>query len=489
MTRAPVELSRIESYIGYIRVSTWKEEAISPELQRAAIEGWARRTGRRIVEWVVDLDQTGRNFNRKVVGAIAMVEKGEAAGIAVWKYSRFGRSRDGIAVHLERVEAAGGQLESATEEIDARTATGRLQRGILFEFAAYESDKLGEQWRETHDHRRYKLGVPATGRPRSGYIWHPRRLPDGKGGWTVQKEWYEPDVDGDASAYAEAYRRYVDGTSYYALCGWLNTHGCLTVRGNPWSVQVLMRYMDSGFPAGLLRVHDPKCGCGHSGSCPHHMFMPGAHEELISSELWQQYQDERDSRRKRPPRSVKPLYPLTNLAKCDHCRGTAPVESGERKGPDGQKQLVPGYSYCCGRRSVTSTHGCPGFWVRRSVVEGELYDWIVREAAVGAEAAQAALHGNSAERRDTVAVLLEKVTVGEAMLERADFEPLIVGLAQEWGVLLDSQKNALLKQLVHRVAFRRREGAPVIIAVHPLWEPDPWADGDETSSPRDGAAE
>lgn len=298
VTRAPVHLSRLEPYVGYIQVSTWKEDAISPELQRAAIEDWARRTGRRIIEWVVDLDQTGRNFDRKIVRANAMVEKGEAAGITVWKYSRFGRSRDGIAVHLKRVEDAGGQLESATEQIDARTATGRLHRGMLFEFAAYESDKLGEQWRETHDHRRYKLGVPATGRPRSGYIWHPRRLPDGKGGWTVQKERYEPDVGGDAPAYAEAYRRYVDGTSYYALCGWLNSHGCFTVRGNPWSVQVLMRYMDSGFPAGLLRIHDPKCACGHSGNCPRHIFMSGAYEALISSELWQQYQDERDRRRK-----------------------------------------------------------------------------------------------------------------------------------------------------------------------------------------------
>ncbi|WP_374224475.1 recombinase family protein [Streptomyces sp. ISL-94] len=72
------------------------------------------------------------------------------------------------------------------------------------------------------------------------------------------------------------------------MCGWLNTHGYLTVRGNPWSVQVLTRYMDSGFPAGLLRVHDPKCACGHTNSCPNHIFIPGAHEELISPELWQQ---------------------------------------------------------------------------------------------------------------------------------------------------------------------------------------------------------
>lgn len=49
-------------------------------------------------------------------------------------------------------------------------------------------------------------------------------------------------------------------------------------------------------------------------------------------ELWQQYQEEREKRRKIAPRSHAPLYPMTNLAKCDHCRGTAPVESKERHG-------------------------------------------------------------------------------------------------------------------------------------------------------------
>ncbi|MFI8502146.1 recombinase family protein [Streptomyces sp. NPDC085524] len=537
---APVRSSRSEPYVGYIRVSTWKEEKISPELQKAAIEGWARRTGRRIVEWVVDLDHTGRNFNRQVMRAVAMVEKGEALGIVVWKYSRFGRSRDGIAINLKRLEDAGGQLLSATEQVDARTATGRLQRGILFEFAAYESDKLGEQWRETHDHRRYKLGVPAAGRPRAGYVWHPRRVPDGKGGWTVQEERYEPDIDNDGPVYAEAYRRYVDGASYYALCGWLNTEGHFTVRGNPWSVQVLTRYMDSGFPAGLLRVHDPECACGQAGRCLNRIFVPGAHDGLISPELWQQYQDERDGRRKAPQRSARPLYPLTGLARCDHCRGTAPVESGERNGPDGRKELVRGYSYCCGRRSVTSTHGCPGFWVRRSVVERALHDWIVREAASDAapaarcqrptgqddrvwavgervrlqivldklDAGLSRLRADHAvnpddyapgdyesardrikEQRNLTIAQLERMAADEGAGDRAGFGPLIAGLAEEWETLPDPEKNALLKQLVRRVAFRRGEGGPVIITVHPLWEPDPWVDGDETNRPPEGCGE
>jgi site-specific DNA recombinase len=86
-----------EPWIGYIRVSTWKEEKISPELQETALRAWAARTRRRLLEpLTIDLDVTGRNFKRKIMRDIERVERREAKGIAVWKYSRFGRTRDGV---------------------------------------------------------------------------------------------------------------------------------------------------------------------------------------------------------------------------------------------------------------------------------------------------------------------------------------------------------------------------------------------------------
>ncbi|MEU6237443.1 recombinase family protein, partial [Kitasatospora sp. NPDC047058] len=183
--------SDLEPFIGYIRVSTWKEEKISPEIQQAAILEWARRSRKRIVRWITDLDATGRNFKRKIMQGIEAVERKEAVGIAVWKFSRFGRTRDGVAVNLKRVENTGGELVSATEPIDARTAIGRLYRGIIFEFSAYESDRAGEQWSETHALRR-AAGLPATGRDRFGYVWHRRYNPQTR---KVQQERYEADIE------------------------------------------------------------------------------------------------------------------------------------------------------------------------------------------------------------------------------------------------------------------------------------------------------
>ncbi|MFE4328688.1 recombinase family protein [Streptomyces sp. NPDC056831] len=529
--RPPAD-DNLTPYIGYVRVSTWKEEKISPELQQAAIEAWATRTRCRIIRWIEDRDQTGRNFKRKIMKGITAVEAREARGIAVWKYSRFGRNRDGIAVNLKRLEDAGGQLASATEDVDARTATGKLQRGILFEFAAYESDVRGEQWKETHDHRRYKLHLPSTGRPRFGYLWTPRRVPDAHApsGWRLQDETYKAHPD-TGPVMADRYRQYVDGGTFYSLVADLNSAGWRTVRGGPWSQQTLTRYMDSGFPAGLLRVHNPECRCPQEsrGYCGNTLFIPGAQEELIDAELWQAYQDRRAEVKATPPRARRALYTLTNLIKHDECRGTVPAQSAQRV-VNGLPTNIQGYAYACGRRAITAMHGCGGVWATRTRVEDLVLNWLKTEAApqideipmvpaprrepadgrvmaarerarLEAEAAKLANAltnlrtdramnpedygpGEYEAARDRIrqqqsvnTAAMERAAAVESTPHRADYAPAVMELVDIWEDAHDSEKNALLKQLVRRVALIRTD-AGATIEVHPVWEPDPWVEAE-----------
>ncbi|MFE7096982.1 recombinase family protein [Streptomyces erythrochromogenes] len=509
-------------------MSTWKEEKISPELQRAAIEAWARRTGAHIPDdgWIVDLDVSGRTFKRKIQGCFDRVEARSADGIVVYKYHRFGRSRHGNAHYLKRLEDAGGALASATEEVDARTATGRLHRGVLLEFAAYESDVRGEGWLDTHNHRRYNLKLPATGRPRFGYIWHPRRIPDGEGGWKLQEERYTADpVTGPVMA--DRYRQYIDGEPFYALLDDLNTNGWRTTRGGLWTAQTLIRYMDSGFCAGLLRVHDPKCRCKSTvrSNCPNTLMIPGAQEELVDLDLWQQYQDRRSAMRDTPPRARAPLYPLTNLVRCAGCRGTAPMHSAIRT-VNGERRTIQGHHYACGRRAVTGKHGCIGIYATRTIVEAEVLKWLKDPAAdidnappspappdpavdqrVAAARERARLQTEAEKQRRALATLradramnpedygpgeyedavarikqqqaattaaLERATVVEMTPRYADYEPLVAQLLDVWPLLNDAEMNGLLRQVIRRVALVRQERG-WRVEVHPLWEPDPWA--------------
>ncbi|MEB0303633.1 hypothetical protein, partial [Mucilaginibacter sp. 5C4] len=54
--------------------------------------------------------------------------------------------------------------------IDTTNSSGRFARGILAELAAFESERAGEQWQETH-RRRWRNGLPHSGRPRFGYTY------------------------------------------------------------------------------------------------------------------------------------------------------------------------------------------------------------------------------------------------------------------------------------------------------------------------------
>ncbi|MEV5509020.1 recombinase family protein [Streptomyces orinoci] len=522
-----------EPYIGYIRVSTWREEKISPELQKKAIQAWASRTGRRIIAWIEDLDMTGRNFKRKIMRGIEMVEHGQARGIAVWKYNRFGRNDLGIAVNLARLEKIGGQLQSATEEIDASTAVGKFNRSILFDLAVFESDRAGEQWKEAHAHRR-AMQLPATGGHRFGYIWHPRRVPDPErlGEWKLQDEWYQ--VHEHQAPYAEtAYERKVEGTGFNNLVHWYNGAGMRTSRGGLWYVSSLIRYMDSGFAAGLLRIHDPACKCayGENNGCINNrwIFIPGAHEPIISWDLWEAYLKHRQDTKKTPPRARKASYALTGLVRHNLCRHhlSAASDSGRHDGKN-----VRGHYYVCSQYKHRGKQACPqNINARRLDVETEVRRWLKREAAAGIDAAPATGQTPTAKDERAIAARerahlqvelaktekaldrlvtdsalnpdkypedvfarvrdqftrekarltaeLNKVAEVESMPMAEDFRPIVVGLAEEWDTLLVQEKNALLKQVIRRVVVGyaddgKKRNRGIVVQVHPVWERDPW---------------
>lgn len=534
MTAPPPAADDGGPWIGYKRVSTWREEKISPELQEASIRSWAARTGRRILEPMTeDLDATGRNFKRKVMGAIERVEAGEARGIIVWRFSRFGRNMAGVQANLARLEAAGGELVSATEPVDAHTAVGGLQRDIHFAFAAFESNRAGEQWRETHDHRREKLRLPATGRPRAGYIWHPRRVPDAESptGWRLQEERYEPRLDA-ADLIADAYEDKIEpstAATFRNIAAAWNAAGMRTTRGGLWDGSSVRQYMDSGFPAGLLRVHDQTCKCGKWSTCRRYSYTPGAQPALIEPDVWEAYLKHRGETKTRPPRARIPSYALTGLAAHGHCRHNLTANTAWIKG-----EHVAGYTYRCPYAAATTRTGCPGVYINRAALEQQVRAWLDTErlpaevgpvmagtpqperadprlhharerarledelakvtSALGRLAADRAIDPDAmtpevytaalrriAEREAAIRSALDRTVVAEAAPARSDYGPLLAVVADSWDGATPREMNAMLRTVIRRVVVHRVERlgarASARIEVHPMWDPDPWDDG------------
>lgn len=486
--------------IGYIRVSMLREEQISPETQQAAIEDWAERRGRRIVDWIPDLDMTGRDFlKRRIREAISRVEAGEAREIAVWKYSRFGRDRAGVAVNLARLEKAGGQLQSATEEIDARTATGKFTRGMLFEVAAFESDRAGETWHEAYVWRKDK-GLPPLGRARFGYRRLGRMRSEIDPHRTVRDmtdkdgERYEPDPE-LGPVLAGMYQSHIRGNGGPVIARGLNDRGIPNTYGNLWSGRTVLDVLDSGFGAGYLRVHDDGChACDEKGKCRNKVWVEGTHEPVITEDEWQDYRARRKLAGDIPTRHVTPVYPVSGLVRCGHC-DAAMVVSGTRKDENPRFKCSRNRNYpgtCPGRPSVPLEdllEACrllleevsarigpamctPSWAAAAETARGEVTR-LAREleaterdltglAITRAQQSSAAMPpdiweravGELAAKRD---VLEQRVAAARREAERvsADPRPVAMTVMDAWYLAPPSVLNKLLRELIRYIRVRR----------------------------------
>lgn len=359
--------------VGYERVSRARDEMESPEIQRRVNREWAARNGHTIVTEITDPDATGRNFNRDVQKAIAMVEDGQADGILVYKFSRFGRDNAGYQMNLGRILKVGGDLYSSTEEVDATTAAGALSRDMLIAIASFESNRFSEQWKDSQD-LRLDRGLPHTGDPRFGYKHHKcRSQPVTATGWRIRnvkdpqcrphgdcREEYRIDPE-TGPVLAEMYRRYINGQALVDIANWLIGEGVPTTRGGVWRASLVGDLLDSGFGAGWLRIG----GRGLPSDSNDVEFYQGAQEPVIKREEWGQYMARRRERRGNQS-ATRTKWPLSGITVCGRCGNGMTCTTG---GPSGQQ--IRGYIMRCIKAQDSKT--CKGVWrVTKDVEEALL---------------------------------------------------------------------------------------------------------------------
>jgi DNA invertase Pin-like site-specific DNA recombinase len=297
-----------------------------------------------------------------------MIDRREADVIVLWKWSRLSRSRLDWAVAADRVESAGGRIESATEPLDTTTSTGRFARGMLTEFAAFESERIGDVWRESHS-RRIRNGLPANGKPRFGYIYE-----RGHG--------FIPHPI-EAPVLGETFRRYIGGESVYSLIQWLNLGPTRPVSGygiksdGLWSDRTLRRVMDSGFAAGLISSHGE--------------LIPGAHEPIITGDEWDAYREARQ-RRRSYRRTERSEYVFSGLVWCS-------CGSKMHAGQFGA-QRIP--KYRCKDAHEKRTH--VGGYVSETVIESAVLEHLETLAHRVNEEISANVQGSKPKRSSTLSI-------------------------------------------------------------------------------------
>jgi DNA invertase Pin-like site-specific DNA recombinase len=97
--------------------------------------------------------------------ALAMLKTGQAAGLVIAKLDRLTRSVRDLGALIEGPFAAGkAALLSVSEQIDTRTAGGRLVLNILGSVSQWEREVIGERTAAALQHKKTRASGSAPAR-------------------------------------------------------------------------------------------------------------------------------------------------------------------------------------------------------------------------------------------------------------------------------------------------------------------------------------
>jgi DNA invertase Pin-like site-specific DNA recombinase len=147
---AAVAEAKLTRTVAYCRVSTDKQadRGVSLEAQEAKIRSYAALYDLDLVDVIVDAGVSAKTLDRPgLVRALDMLRSGHARALLVVKLDRLTRSvRDlGELVEGYFADPDGPALLSVSEQIDTRTAAGRLVLNVLGAVSQWEREAIGER--------------------------------------------------------------------------------------------------------------------------------------------------------------------------------------------------------------------------------------------------------------------------------------------------------------------------------------------------------
>jgi DNA invertase Pin-like site-specific DNA recombinase len=137
--------------VAYLRVSTTRQarEGLSLEAQKAKIQAYAELYDLKLVATVRDEGKSARNLRRPgVQKALKMLRGGKAEGLLVVKLDRLTRSIRDLTQLIDRYFRERFALLSVSEQLDTRTAAGRMMINIICVVSQWERETIGERTSE-----------------------------------------------------------------------------------------------------------------------------------------------------------------------------------------------------------------------------------------------------------------------------------------------------------------------------------------------------
>lgn len=208
--------------IGYCRVSTdgQAESGLGLADQEAKIRAYCELYGLELVEIVRDA-ASGKSLERPGLQfTLQVLKSGKAEGLIVAKLDRLTRSVKDLGFLLEDYFAERFSLFVVSEQIDTRTAAGRLLLNLLTSVAQWERETIGERTKAALKQKRER------GEKTGGYV--PFGFDADACGKLATNE-------NEQKAIARIIELRGKGHTYEAIAEALNKDGILTKQGKTWS--------------------------------------------------------------------------------------------------------------------------------------------------------------------------------------------------------------------------------------------------------------
>lgn len=146
--------------IAYVRVSTrdQADHGVSLDAQRAKVEAYASLYELDLIEVIVDGGHSAKTLDRPGLRrALQALREGNAEALLVVKLDRLTRSVRDLGDLVETYFAPGkAALLSVSEQIDTRTAGGRLVLNVLASVSQWEREVISERTSTALRHKRSK---------------------------------------------------------------------------------------------------------------------------------------------------------------------------------------------------------------------------------------------------------------------------------------------------------------------------------------------
>ena len=152
----------------YVRISKDRSNETSTATQEAEARELCARRGWTVVSVEKDQGRSAFKADVKRAGlarAMKMIELGTAEVLVVWKLDRLHRGIVDFWETWKRIDGAGGQLASVTDDIDTTRAAGKIMVGLIAGFGEMESEVKSDRAKSWHAGRRADALPPIGPRP------------------------------------------------------------------------------------------------------------------------------------------------------------------------------------------------------------------------------------------------------------------------------------------------------------------------------------